>query len=435
MADDPLPTTSTRSVVANATCTECGCLCDDLTLVVEGERIVAARNGCEIGQRWFLADHSPRGLPVATVEGQAVAPEAAIDRAAEILRSARSPVVLGLNRTTNEAVGAALAIADRIGAAVEVADATALARVVAFQRVGRVSATLGEVKNRADVVVFWGADPIVTHPRHWDRYSVAPAGRFVPLGREERTVIVVDEARTATAERADLFVSVAVDRQFEVALTLRALIQGARLDPGRVERATGVAWDVLRDLTERLTSARYGAFFLGSSLGRESGAAGVEAALLLVRDMNRTTRFVILPMGSAGNAAGAEAVLTWQSGFPWGVDFAGGIPCSVPGETSALAKLERGEADAALIVGEAEFSESARAHLGRIPRVVIAPGASAIEATVGLASATSGIDAPGTVTRIDGVVLPLRPPFAPRLPTDREWLEKIAEKLRQGATR
>jgi len=40
------------------------------------------------------------------------------------------------------------------------------ARVLALQRVGRVSATLGEIKNRADVVVFWGADPMVSQPRH-----------------------------------------------------------------------------------------------------------------------------------------------------------------------------------------------------------------------------------------------------------------------------
>ena len=94
--------------------------------------------------------------------------------------------------------------------------------MLAFQRVGRVSATLGEVKNRADVVVFWGADPVVSHPRHWQRYSVEPRGRFIPQGRAGRTVIVVDQQRTATAEEADLFVEIDASRQFEVLWVLRA---------------------------------------------------------------------------------------------------------------------------------------------------------------------------------------------------------------------
>lgn len=170
--------------VADATCTVCGCLCDDLTLAVADGRIVAAERACEIGRRWFLADHDQTGLPLATILGQAAEPEDAMDRAAAILRQAQAPVVLGLTRTSNETVAAALAIADRLGAVVDVGEAASTFPVLrAVQRIGRVSATLGEVKNRADVVVFWGVDPLVTHPRHWERYSVEPHGRFVPRGR------------------------------------------------------------------------------------------------------------------------------------------------------------------------------------------------------------------------------------------------------------
>ena len=105
--------------------------------------------------------------------------------------------------------------------------------MLAVARVGRVSATLGEVKNRADVVVFWGVDPVVTHPRHAERYSVDPPGRFVPEGRAGRTVIVADSRRTATAARADIFLPVDPDRAFETLWALRALVRGVDLDPAR----------------------------------------------------------------------------------------------------------------------------------------------------------------------------------------------------------
>src|SRR5512144_2925600 len=91
-------------VVEDVTCTACGCLCDDLSLVVEGGRIVEARNACALGRNWFLADHAQAGLPVATVDGRAVEAAEAVACAAEFLGRARAPVVLGLTRTTNETV-------------------------------------------------------------------------------------------------------------------------------------------------------------------------------------------------------------------------------------------------------------------------------------------------------------------------------------------
>src|SRR3954452_21453037 len=101
---ESVPPEAIPSTVADATCTACGCLCDDLGLTVEEGRIIAAHRACELGRRWFLADHDQRGLAVATVAGRAVEPGEALDHAAEILRQAQAPVVLGLTRTSNEAV-------------------------------------------------------------------------------------------------------------------------------------------------------------------------------------------------------------------------------------------------------------------------------------------------------------------------------------------
>jgi formylmethanofuran dehydrogenase subunit B len=423
--------------VKDATCTACGCLCDDVVLSVAGAKIIEATNACEAGQRWFLADHGHAGVPAATVEGRAVALDEALDHAAAILQGARAPIILGLTQTTTEAVAEALAIADRIGAVVDPGSSGAVnARLLAVQRVGRVSATLGEVKNRADVVVFWGVNPVVTHPRHWERYSVEPRGRFVPQGREGRTVIVVDAERTATAERADWFVAVRRETNFEMLWALRALVGGVKLDAARVEQATGVAWDILRELAARLTAARYGAWFIGTDLGGSPGGpATVEAALALVRDLNASTRFVILSLGGPGNAAGAEAALTWQTGFASSVRLAHGSPQSLPGATSAEELLAQGAVDAALIVADPTslgLSDAARAQLASIPKVVIGPKATAsgVSAAVAIDSATFGIDAPGTVMRSDGVVLPLRPPLAASVPTDRDLLRAIGERLR-----
>jgi formylmethanofuran dehydrogenase subunit B len=438
--DDPglseTPSPDDVRATADVTCTACGCLCDDLRISVAGGRIVVAENACERGNRWFLADHGHQDCPAATVEGQPAAVDDALDRAVAILRAAKSPLVLGLTQTSTETVAEAIALADRLGAVVELSSAVeAIPRLLAVQRIGRVSATLGEVKNRADVVVFWGVDPVVTHPRHWERYSVEPRGRFVPEGRAGRHVIVVDSQKTASAERADVFLCIAPEARFATLWTLRTLLRGVTLDPGSVERATGVTLESLRALADRLKSARYGAWFTGAELGRPPcSAREVEAALALVRDLNAHTRFVIFALGSPGNATGAEAALTWQTGFAASVNLAHGTPRSLPGTTSAEALLERGEVDAALLVADHfpdGFSKAASAAFNAIPKVVIAPKATAQGngATVAFDAATFGIDAGGTVTRTDGVVLPLRPSLAGAVPTDRQWLKRIAERL------
>src|SRR6516225_265265 len=58
-------------VIPNATCTFCGCVCDDMELTVEDHKITKAKNACVLGKAWFL-NHHVEDRPVATVEGKPV---------------------------------------------------------------------------------------------------------------------------------------------------------------------------------------------------------------------------------------------------------------------------------------------------------------------------------------------------------------------------
>ena len=129
----------------------------------------------------------------------------------------------GLGRTTCEAQRAAVALAEAIGATIDPAGPLLDgASGLAFQARGASTATLGEVRDRAEIVVVWRADPVVTHPRLLERLR---------LPTEPRTLVVVDADRTATAERADTFLALPADRDVEALWTLRALVRGARPAP------------------------------------------------------------------------------------------------------------------------------------------------------------------------------------------------------------
>ena len=104
-------------IVENATCTFCGCVCDDmvLTVDVEAKRITKAKNACVLGKAWF-DEHTIEERPFALIDGREATTAEAVEAAAQILANARYPVVYGLSDTTCEAQRQAVAIADMVGA-------------------------------------------------------------------------------------------------------------------------------------------------------------------------------------------------------------------------------------------------------------------------------------------------------------------------------
>jgi formylmethanofuran dehydrogenase subunit B len=424
-------------VVESATCTFCGCVCDDIDLTVEGDRITKAKNACVLGKAWFLEHRQDPSRPEALIAGAPATTAEAIEAAARILAQARYPVVYGLSDTTAEAQRVAVEIADLVGACLDTTTSVCHGPSgIAFQAVGEATCTLGEIKNRADMVVFWGGNPAESHPRHFTKYSVTPKGMHVPNGRKDRYVVLVDVRRTASARAADLFVQVKPGKDFEVLWALRALVKGVPIDAG-IEAETGVPLATLQSLVERMKRARFGVFLFGMGLSMTRGKHYNAAAILaLARDLNRHTRFLAKPMRGHGNVTGADNVVSWSTGYPFGVNFARGYPRFNPGEFTTVDLLARGEADAALIISAdpaANFPQVAIEHLKRIPTIVLDPYPSetARIARVAFTTAIYGINVPGTVYRMDDVPIRLRPAFPSRYPSDQEVLQGIARRVRE----
>jgi formylmethanofuran dehydrogenase subunit B len=141
-------------------------------------------------------------------------------------------------------------------------------------------------------------------------------------------------------------------------------------------------------------------------------------------------------MRGHGNVTGADNVVSWQTGYPFGVSLGRGYPRFNPGEFTTADTLARGEADAALIVASdpmANFSQPARDHLARIPYIVLDPKETPTVrgATVAFTTATYGINTGGTVYRMDDVPIPLRPAFESPYPSDQEVLSRLETRIRE----
>ena len=419
-------------VFEDVACTVCGCVCDDLRVTVENGRITEAVGACHLSEEWFLKQDSQQP-PTAEIDGQEVLLDVAVERAAEILASAKWPLIYGLSRSSTEGQRAAVSLAEQIGANIDTTASLCHApSIMAIQEVGESTCTLGEIKNRADLVVFWGVNPVQTHPRHFERYSVDPVGMFVPRGRADRTVIVIDAEETDSAKLADIFIPVSPGQDFEVLWALRCLVRGIPIEQNDV---SGVSSDIITNLAERLKSCRCGVFFFGLGLARtDLGHRSVEALLRLVRDLNAHTRFHARRMRIAGDVTGADCVLCWYTGYPFSVNLSRGYPRYNPGEFSANEMLERGEIDACLFVGSEgvkEMSSQAQAHLRRIPTITLDHPTipSAISPTIRFTTAVHGIHLPGTAYRMDEVPIPLRQILPATYPSDAKVLEMIRNSL------
>jgi formylmethanofuran dehydrogenase subunit B len=384
-----------------------------------------------LGRAWFHGHASNSRHHPTLVDGRPATMDEAFNVAAGILTRADLPLIYGLGNSTTESQREAIHLAEAVGGILD--SHTSLTHgpsKVGAQLVGKVTCTLGEVKNRADLLIYWGTNPVETHPRHLTKYTLTPQGRYVPGGRHDRTMVVVDVRETPTARAADRFLQVRPGVDFELLTVLKALVSDQSFDRHLME-ASGAAIADLTALADRMTRARFGVFFYGTGLTQTRGKhMNVAAILSLTAALNAYTKFVAMPMRDYGNEAGADNVLSWLTGYPFGVDFTRGYPRSNPGEFTAVDLLARREADAALIIAADPWSTMPQAaidHLERIPHVVIGRSRECPRrvARVHFTAASPGIDTNGTAYRMDKVPLPMRPALRSLHPSDEEILRGI----------
>jgi formylmethanofuran dehydrogenase subunit B len=417
------------TVIENVVCTFCGSLCDDLTVEVDGGRVVRLRNVCGNGNSLFT-HYDPAQVPP-TVNGQEVTWDDAIAEAARILDGADSPLIYGLSSTASEAQRKAIALADKLGAMIDTTSSICHGPSgLAMQAVGEPTCTLGEVRSRADLVIFWGCNPAESHLRHFGRYSVTAKGMLTPRGKRDRTVVVVDVRPTSSARVADLFLQVAPGKDYEVLTTLRALVKGKAVASQNVG---GLPVSQLQALADQMKGCRFGVVHMGMGLTQTGGRdVNVSELFTLVAELNQYRRFSVIPMRGHGNVTGADQVMAWQTGYPFGVSFSRGYPRYGPGEFTTVDVLARGEADAAVIIASdpvAHLPRAAAQHLERIPTIVLdpMPTLTGETARVVLPTACYGLDAPGTAYRMDAVPLRLQPVLPRQRPTDEDVLDRIIE--------
>ncbi len=404
---------SGEQVFRSVTCLGCGCGCDDLEVRVGDGRIVEVSPPCPVARRWFGDGSVPAEI---RVNAKPATLDQAIDAAASLLARAERPMVLLAPDLTTRAQRTAIALADALRAEVDGATSdTAAAGILAAQRRGRAGATLGEIRNRADVILFWAVDPRERYPRFLERYA-----------HGTRAHLSVSVGPDRGPPQAELAMELAPELELEALGVIRAVARGQRLDgvPDALRPAVAIG--------ERLLKGRYIAIVYDAEPGQNPrDDQRADSLIALAQILNGPTRAMLAGLRAGGNRSGAEAALTWQTGYPMRVSFREGHPRYRAGR-AAVDRLRAGGPDAVLVAGAA--ASLGRLPLKSVPGVVIGPGASTVAgARVAIDTGVAGIHEAGTGYRMDDVPLPLTPVLAhPR--AAGQSLELLLDALRRRAS-
>ncbi|MCG8651636.1 MAG: hypothetical protein MI861_17480, partial [Pirellulales bacterium] len=236
----------------------------------------------------------------------------------------------------------------------------------------------------------------------------------------------------------DLKIAVPPGQDFELIRRITAMLD---------ESSLAHVPEEFQQLMSMIRGCKYGVVFFGLGLA-ETGSWGgtprtgtghinVGALLHLVAELNQITRFTARRMRLQGDVSGADNVLCWQTAYPFAVDFSRGWPRYNPGEYTANELLERGDVDAALLVGAETvpyFTAPARRHLDQIPKIVLDyPGTpKLLDADVHVHTAAYGLHAEGTAYRMDNVPIRLKKLLDSDLPTDEDVLTALLNRVEQA---
>ncbi|WP_311769237.1 formylmethanofuran dehydrogenase subunit B [Methanococcus maripaludis] len=430
-------------VIKNVVCPFCGTLCDDIECFVESGHIVKTRNACRIGHSKFthrkgaVRHTEPLYRENKKDDFKKIDFDTAIEKTAEILVNAKKPLIYGFSATECHAHIEGMKLAEKIrGIVSNTAEVCHGPSVWALQDVGYPICTLGEVKNRADVVIYWGSNPMHAHPRHMSRYGVFPRGFFRGRGRKDRILIVVDPRESDTAKLADIHLKVEPHKDYELISAIRSALKGFELQS---EIIAGIPREMIYETVEILKKAQYGELFFAMGVTHTAGKhRNIDTAIELVIDLNSQTKFTLIPMRGHYNVNGFNQVCTWISGFPLCVDYSRGFPEFNPGDTSVTDSLLREEADAMLNIASdpgAHFPQNAVKRMSKIPLICIDPHETptSVLANIILPPTIAGVEDTGTAYRMDGVPLELKKVIDPPKSTlaDREILKRISKKVEE----
>ncbi len=400
-------------------CTGCGCLCDDIQVETDGAHLGKIENACAKGAAYLQAAFNPERRAKSSIRGQSCSPEAAIEEAARLLSKAKRRLIFGLDNSTLETQALAIELARKLGAVID--DASSFSYGPLVERIIKKelpTCSLSEVKDKADLLLYWGANPTATHPRHLSKYTYYAYADFNPAGWYPKVTLSSIDVRPTelTAMSKPAFkIKPGGDRE---------LISGLL---GESPAPT----DQAKQLSELIKKSHFCAMFCGLGLVHSLGG-DFSGFTRMVQMLSQSIRVAVIPMIAETNMLGFNQSLHKQSSYVNSVSFAGGV--SHGRQFSFLEQVHNHAADCILVVGSDPFSALPQSLLANLQGVDIIcldhfSTLTTEAADVVIPAAVPGVESGGNVVRMDSDVIALAEPVKNGFPTQEAILKQLLEKV------
>jgi formylmethanofuran dehydrogenase subunit B len=386
-------------MVEDIVCTGCSLLCDDVDVEVDGSSISKTRGACSHGDARLKGFQQSR-LKVALVDGNRVDVDKAIDELAEVLKSAKRPLIYGGECSSNATIELALKIAEKMGAYYDAPQSICRTLMPLQEGLGIKGSRLDEILDEADFVIYWGVSAADTHLRHASRYTVMPRGSVAKMGRESRIVALIDVRESVSMKIAQHKVVIDLCSDAEVARAIIDLLDGRapRLRPEIARQLALLASDLKR--------ASFVAMFVGS--GTLRCEESVKAILELAEKLSAKYDCSVHPMAENVNSHG-QAKVMWRAlktCLPY--DFKEKRPAE-----PIQALVSREAVDFVLAINSDVLTqmplEASKKLRGRIGCTTELKSMTQTHSRVAIPVKILGVEAEGFVTRADGVDVKLKP--------------------------
>jgi formylmethanofuran dehydrogenase subunit B len=401
-------------------CTGCGCLCDDVQVEADSSQLGQIENACAKGAAYLQAAFNPELRAKGSIRGQSCSSEAAVDEAARLLSKAKRRLVFGLDNSTLEAQAMAIELARKLGAVLD--DASSFSYGPIIERIIKKelpTCSLSEVKDKADLLLYWGANPTATHPRHLSKYTYYAYADFNPAGWYPKvTLSSIDVRQTELTTMSQPAFRIKPGGDSE-------LISG-------LLRESSATNDQARKLSDLIQKSRFCVIFCGLGLVH-SLDGDFSAFTRMVQLLSRSIRIAVVPMISETNMLGFSQSLHQQTSYVNSASLASSV--SRGHQFSFLEQVHNHAADCILIVGSDPFSTLPQSLLSKLQGVDIIcldhfSTLTTEAADVAIPTAVPGVECGGSVVRLDGDSIALVEPVKDGFPRQEDILKQLMQKVR-----
>ncbi|MFW9789228.1 MAG: hypothetical protein ACFFE2_04510 [Candidatus Thorarchaeota archaeon] len=355
-------------------CNGCSLLCDDVSADVSGKS-VSSLGLCRLGHAHLETVFAHKAL----------ASEADLQKAADILVNAENTLLYGWTHATDEAIKEGLELASTLdghfGSITEMGSMQVMSHSINSEGL---ESDLEYVRNNGEFIIYWGSDPSESLHRHPSRFAVLPRGEKIPEGIESRVIGVVDVRQTETMKMANHRLIIPVGSDAELLDTVISELEGKSVIKDKV---LGIPGSELVGFVRGLQKSDCTVIFYGGGVinsgNQDANLNGISKLIETLRKSGKEA--YALPMFVQSNTMGVIEAATGAS---------------------LLKRIVSEEFDTTLVVGDdvlAHLPGPAAKALAKTQIVYVGPpgGLTDKKAAVSIHTQDTITAGSGTMTRVD----------------------------------